>query len=524
MPTSPRGFLQIFVCLGLVVSDPWLLITQRDSVGAPVEAQPHKGATRGGGKATPAQMKGSLERGLAALVENDYVTASRLFTESFRQSPRPELLYHLGRVAVAQGQTLVAYDLFRRYLADPSREPDEAATQLAEKAIANSPPQSGSIAVQSDPGGLVFVDDRIVGTLPLPLPVLLSPGPHTVVIEFPGRKFEAPVAVQAARVSELRISRGSGAVLLSVLPAILVASTQPSLPPEATRRLNDALEQSARVEQHTLLGMDMLLTSPTEREACLQSEACPLDLARKNKLSWVLQQRIVPAGDAQKPSWKVSLRLVHVELSEPAAVAELTCPASKLDVAVSLVKEAMGKLLGAGLNRPRGTLQVSATPGQAKLRLGSGEALPLPYTGSLWAGSYDLRIVMPGFTTYRRSVTISDEKPAEVRVDLAAEVIGNAKVSAPVRGPKVRGPRPALRVALGGTLVGLGLGMAVVGGLGLAKNGQCTSEPEVEGGNCPFLYKTSPYGGFALGSGILLLGSGVLLMALPGPSVEGPRP
>lgn len=523
MPTSPRGFLQIVVCLGLVVSDPWLTITQRDSVCAPVEAQPRKGAARGGGKATPAPPKSSLERGLAALVENDYATATRLLTESFRQSPRPELLYHLGRVAVAQGQTLVAYDLFRRYLADPSREPDEAATQLAEKAIAGPPPQGGSIAVQSDPGGLVFVDDRIVGTLPLPLPVLLSPGPHTVILEFPGRKFEAPVAVQAARVSELRISRGSGAVLISVLPAILLASTQPPLPPEVGRRLNDALEQSARVEQHTLLGMDMLLAPPAEREACLQSAACPLELARKNKLSWVLQQHIVAAGEPQNPSWKVSLRLVHVEVSEPAAVAELTCPSTKLDVAVSLLKEAMGKLLGTGLNRPRGTLRVSATPAGAKLRLGSGEALPLPYAGSLWAGSYDVSVVLPGFTPHRQSVTISDEKPGEVSVELTAEVIGNELVSAPVRGPRVRGPRPALRLALGGTMVGLGLGMAVVGGLGLAKNGQCASEPAVEGGNCELLYRTGLPGGFSLGSGILLLGSGVLLMALPGPWVEAPR-
>lgn len=537
MPTSSRGFLQtvlcwgacLWVCLGLGVgwqtasADPWLRSAATGLALSDAHALPRKGSARGGGRAPSAPAKSSLERGIAALGDGDLAVATRLLTEAFRQSPRPEVLYHLGRVASAQGQTLIAYDLFRRYLADPSREPDEAAAQLAEKAIASPPPASGSIAIQSDPGALVLVDDRIVGTLPLPLPVLLSAGAHTVVLEFPGKRFEAPVQVQASRVSELRISRGSGAVLISVLPAILLASQQPQLSPETGRRLTDALEQAARVEQHTLLGLDTLLPQPAERDTCQQTLRCVLELARKNKLSWVLQQRITAvaptpaAGAAQSPLWNVSLRLLHVDVVEPAAASELSCSSAKLDAALATVKEGLGKLLSAGLSRPRGTLRISANPASAKLRLGGGEPLPLPHESVQWAGSYDLVVTQPGFRPHRESLTLREETPAELRVELQPEVTALPPVTVPPAQPSERAPRPALRLALGGVMVGLGVGMAIVGGLGLLKNGQCSSEPEIDGGTCELRYKTSAQGSFALGSGVLLLGSGVLLMALPGP-------
>ena len=176
-----------------------------------------------------------------------------------------------------------------------------------------------------------------LGTLPLPLPVLLSPV-RTVWCWSFRQRFEVPVTVQATRVSELRVSRGSGAVLLSVLPAVLHISQQPGPDRGCESSSTDAMEQAARVEQHTLLGIETLLSQAAERDACCVRPAVPLELARKNKLSWVLQQRIVPTGDAGNPAWQVSLRLRHVEVSEPAAEIELTLPSSKIDSALAALR------------------------------------------------------------------------------------------------------------------------------------------------------------------------------------------
>ena len=70
-------------------------------------------------------------------------------------------------------------------------------------------------------------------------------------------------------------------------------------------------------------------------------------------------------------------------------------------------------MLSSGFNRPRGTLQAVATPSQATLRIGSGQPLPLPFTGSLWAGSYELSVVLPGFRPHRETITFAKTRPAK---------------------------------------------------------------------------------------------------------------
>jgi hypothetical protein len=160
-----------------------------------------------------------LAEGIAALSAGNLPTAEARLSEAYRLWPRPEVLYQLGRLALLSGRTLQAQDLFRRYLADPTRPTDEAATQFAEKQLTQPSKDAGSVSVLSEPGALVSVDGRVIGSLPLPLPLSLSPGSHTVALEFADKRLEAPVQVQIGRITELRMSRASGTVLVSVLPA-----------------------------------------------------------------------------------------------------------------------------------------------------------------------------------------------------------------------------------------------------------------------------------------------------------------
>ena len=163
-----------FVVAGLLCSSAWVAVAQ--GAGVPGPSGPRtSGLTRG--------ERVLLERGVAALAAHDLPTAGRLLTDVYRQSLRSEVLYHLARLAAAEARPLAAYDLMRRYLADPSREPDEAATRAAEEVVSQPPPPSGSVLLSSDPGALVLLDNRVVATLPLLLPLLVEPGPHTVKLE-----------------------------------------------------------------------------------------------------------------------------------------------------------------------------------------------------------------------------------------------------------------------------------------------------------------------------------------------------
>ena len=120
----------------------------------------------------------------------------------------------------------------------------------------------------SEAGALVFLDSRPVGTLPLLLPLLVTPGTHTVRLEFSGKTMEAPVQAELGRLTEVRLSRTSGAVLVSVLPSILWVKSASGLLPDAALKLAEPVEQAAHDEQYTLLGADPLLPrAPRSRAA-----------------------------------------------------------------------------------------------------------------------------------------------------------------------------------------------------------------------------------------------------------------
>lgn len=464
----------------------------------------------------PALTRGAralLDRGVTALDAKDLPAAGRLLTDAYRQSQRSEVLYQLGRLAVAEGRTLDAYDLMRRYLADPARETNEVATRDAEAVVSQPPPPSSSLTVLSDPGALVLLDERAVATLPLLLPLQVTPGTHTVKLEFPGKTLEAPVQAELGRLVELRMSRASGTVLVSVLPAILLADPSAGLPPNVSRLLAETIEQAAHDEQYTLLGAATLLPKGDESARCLAKQSCLRELASKNKLELLLEHSVEVRPTAAGQAWKFELRLVRVGITEPAAVATKSCDSCTPEQAAAQLKEAAAQLLTAGLSRPRGTLRLTPEPAAATLRLGDRALPPAPHSEPLWAGSYELSVSYPGYQTAHQTVEVSEGAPTELRITLQREVAALPLVPPPTG----RAPRPRWRLALGGALLGVGLAVGIAGAVGIARDSSCAVAAEVPGDPCPKLYDTLGIGAASVAGGLLLMGTGGLLLALPGP-------
>jgi hypothetical protein len=494
----------IVVLVGWLVSVPSVL------------AQAPKKASGGHGRAKSDPSKALVDQALAALESKDFPTATALLTSAYRSAPRPELLYQLGRVAMAAGRTLEAHDLLRRYLADPAREPDETATKLAEDLVAAGPPDSGSLSIQSDPGALVWVDDRVVGSLPLPLPVLLSPGSHNVLVEFSGKKLEAPVQIRLSRLTEVRMSRASGAVLISVLPAILLWSEQAGVPVDSGRALSDAVEQAARSEQYTMLSIARLLRKESERSACVLKDDCLRELGKTTQAEWLLKLRLVVTGEPKRLNWQIGLQLLRLDIVEPAAETELTCSSCDAEQVSAKLKEAAAKLLGEGLLRPFGSISVLSEPIGAKVQLGVRSAQATPFRLTLWKGRYGLQVRHPNYREQQQDVEIDSGSPAELVLRLEP-LRGESALPGPGQPlpPLVRPPRPKWRLALGGTMIGLGGALLAVGGTGIALDGQCVSPVTVEGAACSTLNNTRPVGSFSLLSGLALMISGTVLIALP---------
>ncbi len=477
------------------------------------------GAHAGDGRSSGGSDRGLLDKGAAALAADDLPAAARLLSDAYRQFPRAAVLHALARLATAQGRTLEAYDLYRRYLADPSREADEAATRAAEALLNQPAPESGSLTVLSDPGAIVLLDGRVVATLPLLLPLLVAPGPHTVKLEFPTKSLEAPVQVELGRQTEVRMSRSSGAVLLSVLPAILWSRSGAGVPAGTGRQLADAVEQAARDEQYTLVRVEPLQAKGEKDPRCLTSEPCLRELALQHKLDLVLQEQVQAQGTAPSLSYQINLRLLQRGYVEPAATAAVACPGCSGEQVAARLKDAAAKLLAEGLARPRGTLRVRVTPEAAALQLGDRPLPPAPAIEPLWAGTYTVTARHPGYQSESRTVEIADGKPSELTLELSPApqpVVAAGPLTA--ARPRGRAPRPRWRLAVGGTAIGVGLGLGIAGAFGVAADGQCITPPEAADGACPLLYDTTPVGGAAVGLGVALLGAGIVLIALPGPA------
>lgn len=238
-----------------------------------------------------------------ALAQGNYAAARQSLDAAFRRAPAPELLLLLARLAVAEGRSLDAYDLMRRYLADPGRPQDETADREAQLVLNQTPPPSSEVRVLGDAGAVVIVDDRTVGVLPLTSPLLLSVGQHAMALQYPEKKLDSPVLVQQGRVTEVRSNRISGAMLLSQLPTVLVVLDAPSLGDAARRQFWSQAEEAASDEQVTVLRPEVALTAAPELKGCLSQVRCWRLLAAKNKTDFVLgAQQPTPPAETTTPT------------------------------------------------------------------------------------------------------------------------------------------------------------------------------------------------------------------------------
>jgi hypothetical protein len=168
-------------------------------------------------------------------------------------------------------------------------------------------------------------------------------------------------------------------------------------------------------------------------------------------------------------------------------------------------------------------LLITATPPSAQVSIGEHPPLTLPYSEPVWAGTYEIHARELGFETQNQTVEVADGGKAELHIELAPSPRKTAVTAAalppvptPLDKPTGRARRPGWRLGLGSGMITAGLGMTIIGGLGISVDNTCIGHPAMPLGMCPQLYDTRVPGSVALASGLVLVGSGILLIALPG--------
>ena len=302
-----------------------------------------------------------IAEGRAALEAKDFPKAQRSFEQAYWFRSTPDLLYLLGQVADAQGQNVTALDFFRRYLESGSQSTDEATTEALRKRIQEVPATSSEVTISGHGGGLLSVDGRLLGVLPLHRALLLTPGPHRFKIEWKGAHFESdPLLIPESRTAELHLTPGTAGSLIAVLTlnsfAVLKLSST-DLPPEQHKTVEESITTAARNE-HTVFLPDAKLREllQAEPQGCLDDTPCLDRIASKAEIRYVV--RVALSGQQSAPTVAAAAELVDVASGLAAGRIEENLPRDSLGPqTVALIR----RLFQTALGRPRGMLHIEST-------------------------------------------------------------------------------------------------------------------------------------------------------------------
>lgn len=509
-----------------------LLLSQ---AGGPAQARKKDKAEAGkadkagkGKKGLGDEAMAQRQRGLQALVSKDFAGAYNALSESYRLSPEAETLYLLGQLAWQTGKTVAAQDLMRRFVADPASEKDAAARAEAERILEQPRPPSGEVMVLGERGSLLYVDDRVVGMLPISRPLLLGAGEHKVTLELNQRRLEGPVKVLPGRTAELRFTLGSDAVVARIVPALVWVPTWRGVPPAAEKALVTSIEQAVSRQRMSVVSKAIALAQAPKLAECLDTLPCLDQLATTNEADYVLTSSVEASGDLVRGDWKIRLGLVEATTGDYAATVEQPCDKCTADQVGAALDQALTKLMDKGAGRPRGQLEILSEPPGADVLTTDRKLGQTPYQRAAFAGRYEVSIKLKGYGVQREPVVVEEGKKATLRVQLRSEDAPPLpRVVAPLPPPpppppppviakpepSVRGPRPVWRIATGATLLGVGAILAGFGVSGLAQAGACSSGPE----GCAMRFDTSTIGGALVGVGAAAALGGAVLIAIPGP-------
>jgi hypothetical protein len=453
---------------------------------------------------------------------------------AYRDQPQPELLRLLGLLAEKQGRLLRAQDLLRRYFADPLAQPDSQAREDAQRVLARPRPPHGELQVRGERGAVLLVDDEVVGSLPLPQPLLLEAGSHKVTMEGQETTLHRTLKVRPGRGAVMRFDTATRAVVVSFPPSVIVLPGLSSLPQEAVLRIELLIEQATQRAGLSLFNLDAARAAAPEHKDCaLTSERCRVEMARRNQAEYVLLLSAqagartgaaapqptpassgVTAPPARRESVRLTMALLDAEVGEDAARREVGCESCGVPELMALLGGALDRLLAESIARPRGVLRVESVPPSAEALIGARPPRRTPFEQTLFAGRYLVTLRQIGFNDALQTAQVSDGQTTVLRVPLESPDPGpEPPPSLPVRAPGLR--RPLWRIVSGSAAIGVGALLTGFGASALAVDGTCIEPAVAPALVCRDLFDTRSQGIGLLTAGLLVAAGGAVLLALP---------
>ena len=162
-----------------------------------------------------------FDRGVTAFADKRFAEALDEFEAAYRAEPVFQVLYNIGQVNVALGHSVEAVAAYEEYLKLGASAIAAARRREVKDEIARQVAHIGTIAVATHPEGAdIRLDGRLIGRTPLPAPIKVNPGRHTV---------ETLLLAHGPEVREVETRGGSvesiELTLVPLAPAATIAAT-----------------------------------------------------------------------------------------------------------------------------------------------------------------------------------------------------------------------------------------------------------------------------------------------------------
>lgn len=458
-----------------------------------------------------AEARRLIQAGQTALLQRRPVaTAVQYFEEAYKLSVLPDIFYHLGQAAQQAGQSVIALDYYQRYLDASLAQPPAPEIQKEINAFRRSLREPyAEVSLQfSDSlrGALLYADQRMIGTLPLPGTLLLPVGGHEIALvlgklTLTSRQREFP----AGRL-DVTLERGQEGLLLTS-PAfrrtawLLYEGAWPAQLQEAVSAALRAALQEPNIDIEAAPAK-LAKTIVTRADGCLPADVVSSKAQATRKAArFLLRLSLQSCGeDGSFPSGsrrKIAVSVFDVPLNSLGAAGEVPCGSRTEKETAKQVAELARILAAETNNRERGLVAARSIPEGAQVLLDNCPRSNTPVLGmEAFLGEHKLVLTRRGFAPYQTRVEITPgTKPIEVNATL------------------IRTGRPPWRLGLGGALMAGGAVLLGFGAAALVRSG-CVF-PELNPTMCLVSYETLPVGAGLVGASGAFVVGGILLVALP---------
>lgn len=461
-----------------------------------------------------------MQEGSRAIASGNLPLALQKLEQAYLKAQLPEVLYLLGKTAQLQQRDLAAVDLYRRYLAAVEDSVPSPINAEIQRFVATVPKSYTELEVVSvDVGAVLRVDGRVVGSLPLAAPLILTAGMHRFELAKNQHKFETNVLqIPSNQRVQLQLALASRYAVLTVATAVALLIVPPTATPDVRAQLAQQVAPAVQQAHAYLIPgtqTEESLKRTSAPEQCEQSVDCLEQLGRLLEASQVLSLTILPSVDTPK---LVRVRLFDTEIGAMAGTAEDSCDSCVADSIKDRIPKLAQQVLKAAWNRGRGSVQITSDPPGAVVTLGGRVMGKTPFARDAFDGPLDLELSLDGFLGSRHTIEVAHGRQTAMTVVLQkpAPPIASVAVNAPIAFDKPLTPRrPIWRWVTGGAITGAGIILAGFGFSALAANGTCVVDSSSLGAVCGTVRNTGTPTGALLGTGGTLTTVGVVLLALP---------